>query len=423
VDIGLRMAGALHRFWYIRGYYSEGQEQISAVLDLDTEREGPPFRRAARAQALIGAALLMVRSGTRDMHRALAEEALAISRELGDKRGMAGALLALAVIPDDPEKRRPLLEESRALFEEVGDTGNLGRVLYQFAHMADWQGDYQSAHRFLTESLEKLEQAGDIGAAALCLTDLGQEARTAGNDDAARSYFERGLALSKQVGVKWLIAANLLLLAEVTWRPDNPTGARPMLEEALRIRRETGDPSGVADTLLDLAQVSLAAGDANGTRALLEETRNVMRKLDPDPYAEARLLRLQGRVAQIERDLRMAVRLYRESLFVKPRESEHSEFAPARVACALAAIAEVEATHGEPGTTPERVARLLGAARALFEVGGFPLRYGERVDYERRLVLVREALGEEEFEKAWQEGQAMSMEEAVAYALEEAEHD
>ena len=78
-------------------------------------------------------------------------------------------------------------------------------------------------------------------------------------------------------------------------------------------------------------------------------------------------------------------------------------------------LAAIAGAQGEPG----RAARLLGAAEALLETAGIPL-YAQ-VDpelYQRVADAAREQLGEQAWAAAWDEGRAMSFEEAVAYARE-----
>jgi hypothetical protein len=71
------------------------------------------------------------------------------------------------------------------------------------------------------------------------------------------------------------------------------------------------------------------------------------------------------------------------------------------------------------GDMTDRAARLHGAAEALRETIGVPLSPSERaLDEVTMLTAVRAALGEETFTAAWAEGRAMSMERAIAYALE-----
>jgi hypothetical protein len=66
---------------------------------------------------------------------------------------------------------------------------------------------------------------------------------------------------------------------------------------------------------------------------------------------------------------------------------------------------------------PGRGARLLGAAEALLEAIGGVLDPDDGMVYEQGVASARAQLSEAEFERAWAEGRAMSMEEAIEYAL------
>jgi hypothetical protein len=77
----------------------------------------------------------------------------------------------------------------------------------------------------------------------------------------------------------------------------------------------------------------------------------------------------------------------------------------------LAAVAVAQAQS-------ERAARLFGAAEGLRGVNGAPLRPADPAEHDRSVVALRAALGGEGFAAAWAEGRAMSLEAAVAYALE-----
>jgi hypothetical protein len=66
----------------------------------------------------------------------------------------------------------------------------------------------------------------------------------------------------------------------------------------------------------------------------------------------------------------------------------------------------------------KRAARLFGAAEALYNTHGFSLQGGDMPEFERNKASVLQQMGPDAFEAAWTQGQAMSVEEAIAYALE-----
>jgi predicted ATPase/class 3 adenylate cyclase len=82
-ELALRLGGALWRFWFLRSHLSEGLQWLGEVLSL---RGG---FTALRAKALNGAGDLVWSQGNYDRAKELYEESLALSRQLGDKRGIA----------------------------------------------------------------------------------------------------------------------------------------------------------------------------------------------------------------------------------------------------------------------------------------------------------------------------------------------
>jgi len=66
----------------------------------------------------------------------------------------------------------------------------------------------------------------------------------------------------------------------------------------------------------------------------------------------------------------------------------------------------------------ERAARLFGAAEALRENINIPMMPTERPEYDREGSDLRANMDEAAFAKAWAEGRALTMDQAIAYALE-----
>jgi len=67
----------------------------------------------------------------------------------------------------------------------------------------------------------------------------------------------------------------------------------------------------------------------------------------------------------------------------------------------------------------ERTARLLGAGESLYVPIYLALSAKERDEHNQAIVAARAALGEEAFSAAYEEGKKMTLDEAVAYALDE----
>jgi hypothetical protein len=68
---------------------------------------------------------------------------------------------------------------------------------------------------------------------------------------------------------------------------------------------------------------------------------------------------------------------------------------------------------------PERAAKLYGAAQALLETTDDRIPSFDQAEFDRHIRIAEEQLGGAKFEELVSEGYAMTMEQAIAYALED----
>jgi hypothetical protein len=141
--------------------------------------------------------------------------------------------------------------------------------------------------------------------------------------------------------------------------------------------------------------------------ALLEEGLTIARGIGSWSRVGETLC-LLGLIAQRQSCYDEAARFYRDVLALEHRGREVG------LVNSLEGLGAVAAAQG----TPERAARLLGAAEALREVPAVPRLPRERVDFEAIVATLRATMGEPAFAVAWAEGRAMSLAEAMEYALE-----
>ncbi len=92
-ELGVRLAGQLWRFWYLRGYLHEGRRWLEDALATPTA-----VSPRVRARALFGAGVLAWRQGDYTSARVLHEEGLALNRQLGDRKGIADSLNNLGIV-------------------------------------------------------------------------------------------------------------------------------------------------------------------------------------------------------------------------------------------------------------------------------------------------------------------------------------
>ena len=128
-----------------------------------------------------------------------------------------------------------------------------------------------------------------------------------------------------------------------------------------------------------------------------------------------------GRLAQSQGDYDKAYTSYLEALELQKRRVSPlfnwsgPKTYSATVSYPLEGLAILASAQNRMG----RAARLIGAAENFYTPLRFEMSAKERAEHDRVIAAARLALGEEAFAKAWAEGQSMSLEEAVIYALDE----
>ena len=175
--------------------------------------------------------------------------------------------------------------------------------------------------------------------------------------------------------------------------------------------REQGDKQGLAYCLNNLAMVMNSQGDLGRATQLTEEGVALLRELGDRGGAALGLCNL-GWIALLQDHLGRAADLYKESLSL----AWDAGLTPI-VQSALEGFACVAGGKGEA----ERAAWLWGAAQALHETKGIPRDTDFLAEADARISAVRTGIGEEVWEEASRKGRAMTLDEAVSYALEEEE--
>jgi predicted ATPase len=402
----LRMAGALWAFWSMRGYWTEELERLARLLALP---QASP-RTAARARALHCAGILACCQDDLELARAFHEESLAIQQERGDNGGMAASLHGLghlAFLTGDYEAAREPHAASLSIRRELGDRAGIAASLAHLACLALVRDDYPAARSLFEESMVIYKELGDGAGIAGVLNGLGHVARRLGEYGVARSLTEEGLALRRARGDRDGIAQSLVELGDVVLDQGDSVAAREYYEEALAIRRELGSRAGVADALGWLGEVARHQGDYAQARRLREESLALWRAVGSH-IAVIHSLGALGHLAREQGEYEEAHRLYAESLRLRKELGDRITLAQS-----LEDFAELAAAERQWA----RMTRLLGAARALRDAVDRPLLPGERASYDQSLAAARGALPEEALAAVWADGQAMSLEEAVSFAL------
>jgi predicted ATPase/class 3 adenylate cyclase/Tfp pilus assembly protein PilF len=276
------------------------------------------------------------------------------------------------------------------------------------------QGDLDRTQKTCEEGLELLaheakEEASE--AKLLLLGSLGWVAWEREDYGQAGELFEEGLALSREMNDTWWLANSLSNLALVPHALGDYERATELYEESMDLFRKRGDKENLALCLNNLAMMVYSQGDLGQAAQLTEEAVALQRELGAKGGVSMGLYNL-GWIVLLQDDLGRAADLYGESLSLSWDSGLNLI-----IQSTLEGFACVAGANGEA----ERAARLWGAAQALHETKGIPRDTDFLAEADARISAVRTGMGEEVWEEAWRRGRAMTLEEAVSYALEEEE--
>jgi predicted ATPase len=323
-DVGLRILSAPWLWWWTS--FVEGRDWAERVLRLPSAAEPT----AARAGALFTAEICASGAATIPEIRRHAEEAIALTRALGDDRTLAlaqalgsGALAGLTATGE---------------FVGVDRAEGLARI-----------------HALCTEAIEAGRRSGDPWAGAWATMISGLVSLLAGDPDTARAWAGEARASFEVLSDSWSRSSASMVLAFALLQLGELEEAETALE-------------GSVPALLEVGDLKMAGG----------------------------CLLAHGLIARFAGDVDTAGRFYGDALELCARTGD-----PANAPLCLEGLAAAAVVRD-----PERAARLLGAARELFDAGFVPSVPGFEAFHELTSGIVAETLGASAMEELVASGAA-----------------
>jgi tetratricopeptide (TPR) repeat protein len=268
------------RFWYGRAHLGEARRWLDAALALPSSRE----RTTHRARCLTALGGIAYWQGDFEAAHTAYEEALGISRELGDEAAMVQARFNLAnakAVKGDPQTAASLLQESLASARELGDRRGEGWALWGLGAARMFAGDLAGAREHLAESLGIFEEvAVDTWGLGNALAGLAGLAAQGGDPAEARELVLRGIEVWGEQGNALVLSGQLRFLAIVANNAGQPERAVRLAAIAATLRERMGgqvpasffpfpDPREVAAKVLD--EETLEGAWEEGRNMTLEE--------------------------------------------------------------------------------------------------------------------------------------------------------
>jgi predicted ATPase/class 3 adenylate cyclase len=213
VELGLRLAGALTRYWEVRSYLTEGYDQFQELLAL-----ADAAKPESRAKAHYGAARL---SWCQDND--------------------AEALLHYRA--------------AQKIYEQLGLQFELGFIEGFLGFTERNEGNYEAAKIHFDRTRQIAEELKSERLVAVAISGLSSLAAIAGNLAEARRLKEQAIRIYEDLGDRWIVSLVTGSLGEVCFAEGDYAAARRHLLEALRISRALSNNWSVPYALEALADI------------------------------------------------------------------------------------------------------------------------------------------------------------------------
>ena len=214
------LAGALWRFWQMRGHLHEGRARLTTVLAMPESKRYPD----SRARALEGAGGIAYWQGDMAASQVFYEECLALRRAGDDRRELANAFYNASfprmVDRSELDVSEGLLEQALPIYRELADQAGISGSQWAIGNLLYFRKIYDRAISALDEAIELFRKGGN------------------------------------RFGLGWALHTRSLCAL----RTGDLAGARNCIREALELFSEAGDISGIVLLLDDAGEFAIAAG-------------------------------------------------------------------------------------------------------------------------------------------------------------------
>ncbi|HSL44142.1 MAG TPA: adenylate/guanylate cyclase domain-containing protein [Anaerolineales bacterium] len=290
---------------------------------------------------------------------------------LDEERAKVYGMLAWSSIAiGDHKTGREASEEGVILARKVIDTKTIGRLLSVKALACTFLGDFPVAEQAIIEAESITREHGYLAELSLMLTTRAQMIYFAyGDIERAKRYLDEAIAIGRSTRLQWATTMSVFGMARIAGASGDLDTARARFLESADTAKRVGNKRLMYSCYSELAHVLRENG-------VLDEPLSIYRDLLP-----------------------------------KWRDLGHR----AAVAHELECIAYIlSKKNGLP-----RAAQVLGAADSLRKMIDSMPTPVELAEYEKEIASLHERMRKTEFEEAWNQGQRLTLDEAITLAIQE----
>jgi len=364
VEAGLLLSARLHNF-QVNFDFRESARWLIEFLQKPNSSSYP----RAKAEALYAYGDILILTQQFTLARSSVEEALALDRSNGNKSGEVDGLILLALIManfGDFEKEQELRRQALRMARSLADTW---RTALALAWLGLTNRNYQRDRGYIQESIDMFRSIGDLNNLSRFLGHLGRIEMLNGDFNSAQKRLEEAVSLVRAMNRKTISFSVWRAYEQMALLQGDYEQAHTAIKEALKYADKTGERMAVLWFSADLGYVTLKQGNTIETRGLF--TKCVKE-------------------------------------FLRDRVEIGIVFAAEGMAGLYVVLGKLE-----------HAARLIGWVDAMRKKLQDPRPPLEQANIDQNIAACLVKMGEVAFSDAYDEGQKLSLDEAVAFALEE----
>lgn len=220
--LGLRLAAAMHDYWFLRAMPALGAEVTRAAL----ERPGAQVPSLDRCRALVTAGRMSMWTGARDEAERHMTEALAFARGFSEPRLLCLVLARFANVYfhyNELGAAASLASEAIDVGRPHGDSVELGYALVLRSHVHSMADEYEAAKHLLLEALAIRERMNNTSGMVSVHLRLALLLVDQDRPDAAKPHIEQAIALLPRADSRYEALCLINMTAEwaaATGHPD-----------------------------------------------------------------------------------------------------------------------------------------------------------------------------------------------------------
>ncbi len=362
---GSLIASELGHFWITRGHYLTGLKLLQSLLN-----DVSGINKNTISKLLNVAGNLNIVQGKYEKAMAYYERGLSLSREIQNKNEIAISLIGIGNTEAETgnfEKAQSYFEESLKVSRDCNFYSGITFSLNNLGNVALIQGNFKLAEKYTKESLEMNRKSQNKHDIAFSLDTMGNIMTEKGNLELAQEYLEESLKITREIGDKSGIAYSLMNLSGISNRNGNQEQALSYLEESLRLRIELDDKTGIAYSLFSIGSI------------FFEQKK----------YEQAR-------------------EYYKESLIIRTALRDKLGIAYSLLSFSLIFNYDEKLISS---------VKILGAAETVIKSTGIEVKNTEFRLQSQLIKELHKKLSEEEFNKYFEEGKNLTLDEACQLAI------